>query len=441
MINKTKLFEDTFLNVIPERVPIDVPLSFEAILQYGDINVAKSQWEPRRIAPVVREICERVHSDKAPFTRPSRTASMYKFMGSKSFVFSKADIMQHPEVCSLYPEDYDYFIEHPYDCMLERAIPRFNENIDFINEPAASMLNFAKGFGAQKVDAAEYAGATASIIAEYDYYKGFPGGASVAPVDYISDILRSFSGMSVDLRRNRQKVIDAAEAILPFLFKTGMPRVINEYSQTMYWTHMPTFMRPKDFEEVWWPSFFKICNNYAAAGVRSYPWLEDDWTRYIDYLEDLPVNSTLRFEHGDAKLYKDRLGDSFVLTGLYPATALKTDTKEQCIDKAKELLDIMAPGGGYIFQMDKVLMTISKPEMDNLCAVLDFVIEYGKYENAGEHFGKVFSKGNYKTMPTREFKSKYYTVWADVEGISPECAKKMQQNEDEMLGYVAAFFK
>ena len=31
----------------------------------------------------------------------------------------------------------------------------------------------------------------------------------------------------------------------------------------------------------------------------------------------------------------------------YPITLLGTGTKEQCIDKAKELLDILAPGGNY----------------------------------------------------------------------------------------------
>ena len=43
---------------------------------------------------------------------------------------------------------------------------------------------------------------------------------------------------------------------------------------------------------------------------------------------------------------------------------LKTGTVEQCVDKAKEILDILAPGGRYFFNFDKAPLTFdtAKPE-------------------------------------------------------------------------------
>ena len=68
-------------------------------------------------------------------------------------------------------------------------------------------------------------------------------------------------------------------------------------------------------------------------------------------------------EYGDPQQFKDRLG-KMVLGGFYPHTP-RYRTKEQCIDKAKELLDIMAPGGNFIFIFDKFALNINdiKPEI------------------------------------------------------------------------------
>jgi hypothetical protein len=85
---------------------------------------------------------------------------------------------------------------------------------------------------------------------------------------------------------------------------------------------------------------------------------EDDWTRYADYLYELPADTIIRFEYGDAKVIKEKLGKKHILTGFYPLTYLNLHTKEQCVDKAKELLDILAPGGKYFFSMVKVAMSI-----------------------------------------------------------------------------------
>jgi len=55
---------------------------------------------------------------------------------------------------------------------------------------------------------------------------------------------------------------------------------------------------------------------------------------------------------------------------------LKWESKETVIDKVKENLDILAPGGGVIFDLSET-MDDAKPE--NVEAMFDTVKTYGKY--------------------------------------------------------------
>ncbi|MEG0378100.1 MAG: uroporphyrinogen decarboxylase, partial [Eubacterium sp.] len=98
-----------------------------------------------------------------------------------------------------------------------------------------------------------------------------------------------------------------------------------------------------------------------------------------DYLNELPARTHMSFEFGDPELIAKKVGGRHVVSGLYPMTMLKVGSKEECIDKAKELIDVLAPGGQYIFSLDKNLLKAKDINPDHLKAVLDFVKEYGKY--------------------------------------------------------------
>jgi uroporphyrinogen-III decarboxylase len=79
------------------------------------------------------------------------------------------------------------------------------------------------------------------------------------------------------------------------------------------------------------------------------------------------------------KLAKEKLKDVMCLTGLYPITLVGSGTKQQCIDKAKEVLDTLAPNGGYIFSFDKHPLSVKDVNIENLRAVMEYVRINGKY--------------------------------------------------------------
>jgi len=187
-----------------------------------------------------------------------------------------------------------------------------------------------------------------------------------------------------------------------------------------------------------------MVNAFAEAGQPCRIFCEHDWMRYLDYLYELPANTRLYFEFGDPALVKEKLGKKHILSGFYPLTYLKTANKEQCIDKAKELLDILAPGGRYIFEFDKSPVSVDSVNVENYAAVLKYVAENANYGNTRESAAteeKLFEKPVAGSGDIPEFLSRYYQSWNKYKqshpGIDPELeeviASKLQSYEDMLF--------
>ncbi|MEG0377287.1 MAG: uroporphyrinogen decarboxylase, partial [Eubacterium sp.] len=372
-------------------------------------NLKEAQWQPGAIAPAAEKVCAAMYSDINPAgTVHLRFPSFYEALKAQAFRMANNGFMQHPEVEGMKVEDYDAFIKNPYDCILEKLLPRLYKNLD-MNHPAQYGLSFAKALLIHGADVEEGGAVAGKLIEKYGYYPG--NGQSdtftEAPFDMLADQLRSFSGIIRDIRKMPDKVVAACEAIYPLALSKGVPKKINAYSRCRFPLHMATFMRETDFKKVWWPTFLQITHTLASKGVQISCIVEDDWMRYLDYLEELPANSQLTFEYGDPKKIKEKLGKRHIISGLYPVTLPKTGSKQQCIDKAKELVDSLAPGGKYIFDFDKNIISSNSFKMENLAAVTEFVRTYAVYQHPGGDAGEKFRKEDYKEVPGRPLESKY----------------------------------
>jgi len=92
---------------------------------------------------------------------------------------------------------------------------------------------------------------------------------------------------------------------------------------------------------------------------------------------DVPKGKTwIHFETADMKRVKRLLGDVACLSGGISSTMLMFGNKEEVINKTKENIDILAPGGGYIFDLSDS-MEDCKPELVE--TMFDTVRTYGKY--------------------------------------------------------------
>lgn len=436
---RNQLFSDMFNNIIPKRMPVSFALNPRIIAEYAKLDIFEIQFNYGLLDAVADEASQLIYSDTCPIMPvglASRIAGGYQAIDSQSFQMGSNGFMQHPEVIGMTEDEYPDLIADPYACILEKVLPRQHKALS-LEDPVRRSLSIS----AVQAENNRQLGNTVPImnrlIEKYGYYKGAPagsGGFTAAPYDFLSDQLRSFSGISMDIRRKRSQIAEACEALMPLMFQLGLPSNPSPEGAVGMPLHMPTFMREKDFVEIWLPTYLKIVQQYAARGIRTQPFLEDDWMRYVDIIQELPAGTIMMFEYGDPKLVKEKLGDKFIIKGLYPLDLIKRGTKQQVIDKAKELLDIMLPGGGYIFSFDKGPLMLSDINLDNYRALSEFLRDYAVYDNAGESYGRKLNSENFAIDSAfGTFESKYLTSWDEYKTkypMTPDSMKKHLENYD-----------
>lgn len=350
-----------------------------------------------------------------------RNAVSLMFAKSRHFLMGKTGFFQHPDISVFEPEDYDAFIENPFDFIAETLIPR--QNPGFSGNPIERSMTYLKYVLSVMDQNKIISGCTSKIAQKYGLFSYAPGtvGNQFVPFDYFSDRFRGFSKINFDIRRCPQKVVDATEALMPYAIWNALRTKPSVLGCNMIKTHMPTFLNKKDFEKFYWPQFLKLCHINAEHGIYMDIFCEDNWDRYIDYLQDLPQGTRLQVEYGTPQLFKDKLGKKMVLGGFYPLVLLKMGTKQECIDKAKEIIDVLAPGGNFYFKFDKSAYQLADVNLENYVAVMDYVNANSFYTNAGQPVTTTKREDTIQKYSHLypEFTSKYFVDFAEFSETYP----------------------
>lgn len=439
---REEIFTNIYTGIIPKRVPIGVGMSTEVCIEKAGLPLAETQWTGVGLEDAVESVVKNIRSDTIPSDVP-RSPQYAEISGSKFWNMGKNGTMQHPEVIFMQPEEYDGFIAFPYDFIIEKLLPRMHTKFDTSAERRSMVMYMSL---TALMDTRMKIGMIyGKLSAKYSFFS-IPQKQSafcLNPFDFLSDLLRGFTGIMTDIKRRPEKVIEATEALLPLLCKFALPQEISDIGSTFMPCHLPTFLRTKEFEKFFYPGFSKLIHATAETGQTFSVFCEDDWTRYLDYLQDLPQGTRFQFEYGDPKLIKEKLGKDHIICGLYPSGMLKTHSKQQCIDKAKELIDILAPGGNYYFNFDKAPLSLATTNLENYYAVIDYVADNAFYDNAGQ---KAFHSKREDTInKVRDtipaFESKYFLTAQEyiknndypVESVAPIVAGTMEGYETMML--------
>jgi len=376
---RNQIMEDTFAMKQPKRVMNAVVVDATYALEHFGYDMVKDQYDTARLLEASDRMTALLDTDLMPITI-FRVPSIFKMMGAKTIVLDSFGIAQHPNCEGMDPKEYDEFIQDPYQFIASTLIPRLYTQLD--KPEPERMLRFGEAYLANTLENAKVNAGKQEITNKYEKCsRGLFQNISLAPIDFIADYLRAFTGISMDIRRYPEKVLAATEAITPLLLKKAIPLGLapSKQNRTFFALHMPTFMRERDFEKFWWPSFLSLAKAIDEAGYGMNFFCEDDWTRYLDYISELPEGISLKFEKGDPKLFKEKLGKKFILNGWYPAPLLKSGTKQEVQDKCKELLDILAPGGNYYLTTTTSFMRTCDARLENLQALCECVNTYGKY--------------------------------------------------------------
>ena len=110
-----------------------------------------------------------------------------------------------------------------YGFTRDYPVERMMRAVSYTHPPMQAAMVLAKAFKA-KTDEDNIARKASREAAEpYEYAVIGGAGFGEAPFDFLSDLLRSFTGISKDIRRYPDKVKQACDAAVPLMEKTLIP--------------------------------------------------------------------------------------------------------------------------------------------------------------------------------------------------------------------------
>ena len=311
---------------------------------------------------------------------PLRVTDCY---GPSHYIIDDEKNIMSIKDCSLMDaDDYDTFLKDgPMKFFFERSVP----DAYGITDPEDMIEKYGKA--AQEYQ--EFQKYNKKITNQYLNEYGVPSiglGKPNNPMDWMIHGLRGLSGTALDMRRQPEKVAAVMDMMFDFLYPAVEKAFENydpnddRYAMFARVTSLAhTILNPKQYEKYSWPFFKRFCKDVADRGWDAWLFFEGSVAHIKDFLRDIPEGHfVMLFEQDDPAWIKKEL-PNLTLAGGFPMKLLQEGTKEECIDKAKEVADTLAYDGNYIFSTDKMMSFQTDGKSENLKAVVDFIKGY-EYE-------------------------------------------------------------
>lgn len=363
------------------KVPDQVPILLQSIswgFSYSKTNLNEAYKDPRKVYEGSTQFCRDIYSDAIFIAGIDAPIGLYDALDPPRRQYIVSDdgySLQHMEIADMKPDEYPELIKNPTEFIANVLLPR---RFPVLNAPYPANYEALK----KAYDEIMYfVGILNKSVAWAKEEYGMPvmsSGVFYTPADMLFDFFRGFKGLILDIRKRPEEVIAACEVLANYECKL---RFANAKKGSLMFMplHVATYLNPKQFDQVYWPALKMVVEAAIAKGIRPVLYLENDWTPYLDYLLRFPKNTiSIMVEKGDMKMIKEKLGGHMSIIGGMPCHILRNCTKEECVAYAKNVLDIMAPGGGFVFSTDKLLLSPGDIDVENYKAVVEVVRNYGK---------------------------------------------------------------
>lgn len=329
-------------------------------------------------------------------------STMIDWPGRPGTVVSPYSSHQIIERELMMPEEYPEMLNDFSGFMLRKYVPRAYKNLTgtaglhliptvvlntgmlspYYSEEAQETFQKIAQIGAEDAKAASASAKYSQILAEM----GFPPmltGISEAPYDILGDYFRGTMGIFEDITDpDMADYIDKAcdmfaeqqiQALQYFRF-VDMP-----VKRVFFPLHkaMDGFMSDAQYERFYWKPLRKIMMALIDMGVTPYIYTEGPYNTRLKFLADVPKGKVFyHFENVDMAEAKRVLGGTAAICGNLSISRMEFGKKEDIIEETKRLLDVCAPGGGYLFDFNGSLENCKPENMDAMFETLD---KYGKY--------------------------------------------------------------
>ena len=213
-------------------------------------------------------------------------------------------------------------------------------------------------------------------------YPLFDGGMAAVPFDTYSDGFRGTILSLQDLYENTEEVERyIEEAIGPMLELIRMqgkrPGARGKHVFMALHKGIDGFMSDEHYRKYYWRHLQMIIEEIIKADMVPYIFCEGRYNSRLDCLTEVtPGKVFYHFEEVNMEVAKSKLKDIACIAGSFSTNLLQFGTPDRVRDEAKKLLDICAPGGGFIFMTSSGLSHVKR---ENVEAMFETVREYGVY--------------------------------------------------------------
>ena len=311
-------------------------------------------------------------------------------------------LQQFIEYPLLLDDEFDEFFKDRMGWAFRKALPRMTE----LFEPLSKMqYSFGDANRVARQIAHVFSSAEFSAMIEdfkkiddfYNDYQtnadrirdeikelGFPimrgVGGGLVPFDSYSDFLRGtiltmedFFERPQDIERYIDETWEATEAnILSTKGKDEGKHVFIPLHKGF-----DGFMSGDFYSKYYWKHLRKLILAIIESGKVPYIYTEGKYNTRLDFLTEVPPGKVFyHFEDVDMAVAKKKFGGIACIGGGFPAALLDWGTPQMVRDEAKRILDVCAPGGGFIFETS---CGMGNCKCDNVEAMFETVREYGVY--------------------------------------------------------------
>jgi hypothetical protein len=212
---------------------------------------------------------------------------------------------------------------------------------------------------------------------------GFPGcfgGATKAPFDILGDTLRGTRAMMLDMYRQPEKIVEAAERLTPLAISQGV-RGANMAGCPVVFIPLHKgadgFMSDAQFAKFYWPTLKAVIIGLAEEGCVPFCFCEGSYNTRLQYVKELPAASCMWvFDRTDMAKAKETIGDKLCIGGNVSSGLLLTGTPDEVKAYCKHLIDVAGKNGGYLMCTGTAM---DEGKADTMHAMIDATREYGVY--------------------------------------------------------------
>lgn len=388
----------------PDRVPFVPSLGNVYCLEYG-VTVKDAMTDIRNVIPAMDQLCQEIDPDAlfVPIFFPMKTMERLKsncmgWPGSKP-EFGDNSVYQVFDSCWLEDEEYEDFLKDPSLFLLNKVLAKKYgalEGLSMLN-PYSLCGTTVLGFGSlaapplkaalqSMMEAADLTREYLRGMIELNLHavqEGYPiwGDFVVMnPFDEFADNIRGLVNTVMDLKMDPDLLEEAvnrmADVTIPSAIAQGK-MMHARYAFIPLHAGVDEFMSPDDYHDYYWPPLKRLLDELIRNDITPMVMCEGSYYTRLETLKEVQKGKVVYFfEKQDMKKAKDVLAKTACIAGNFDTGLLMHGTKEQIEEETKRLLDICAPGGGYMMSNS---MSVDQCSRENLVAWHDAVVKYGRY--------------------------------------------------------------